>query len=144
MIDIVQDAMKRLIVKLKGGIKIMKPYIVESNILNYASIVIWTDVFESPFMYLSKHKPIDIQEGKVLFDFILYQGNSMNRFFEIDNTGGNKNNWEHPRLYIKRLKRLNPIRQHIGKVLTANYDEIVEHSILTQPQKTLIKNGITI
>jgi hypothetical protein len=119
-------------------------YIVESNILNYASIVIWTVVFESPFVYLSEHKPVDIKEGNILVDFILYQGNSMNRFFEIDNTGSNKNNWEHPRLYIKRLKRLNPIRQHIGKVLTANYTEIVEHSILTQPQKTLDKNGITI
>jgi hypothetical protein len=119
----------------------MKPYIVESDILGYASIIIWTTVSESPFMYLSEHKPSDIKEGKVLFDFILYQGNGMNRFFEVNNIN---NSWEYPNKYIKRLKRSHPIRQHIGKILTANYDSIIKNSILTSSQKTLIKNGLFI
>lgn len=121
----------------------MKPYIIELLPDNeiYVAVVIWTSVYDNPSSFLEE---IEIElkvKGRVLFDFLLYRGKGSDRFLEMSFNGTGFLPCGHK---YTELNRSNSVRKRISEILKDNYDEIVEYSILTDPQKKLIKHGVTI
>ena len=114
----------------------MNPYIIEKTYKKpYSAIVIGMSS-QSPFSYLNEIEQDLINDrihGKVLIDCLLHNGNTSNRFLEIEFDNG----FNMSSARTVSLNRENYFREFSSSKLAA-FPEIIKNSILNKNQKDLL------
>lgn len=78
--------------------------------------------------------------GKVLVDTLFHKGNSSDRFLELD-VSDDTVNWQS--IKVAKIDKRDNLRKVIANNLKNDF-ELLDNSILTDVQKSLIKHGIGI